>query len=137
MRAVLREEKQPELGREQQLAGRTYLLISELSGCGPQCARRECGVGMVSSAPTVSHCCWKSRRPAENGILCPRLCPPQNCLLAEKLNHEGVDVNKRGSRWKNIPSRFLSGQLKGKEKSCPELEGRFPQAVPAEEQAQT
>lgn len=89
--------------------GRTYLLISELSGCGPQCAHRECDAGMALSAPTASHCCWKSRGPAENGILCPRLCPPQNCLLAEKLNQEGVDVNITGTDGKIFFPVFYLG----------------------------
>lgn len=68
---------------------RTHLRISGLLGCGPRFARRECDAGMALSAPTASHCWWKSQRPAENGILSPRLCPPRNCLLAEKLNHQG------------------------------------------------
>lgn len=110
-------------------------------GCGPQHARHECDAGTVSSAPTASHCCWKSWTPAGNGIPCPRRCPPQNCLLAEKLNHEGIDVNKtyQTGKYSFRFSIWAAQETKKKSKnpSCPELAGRLPVAVPSEKQAQT
>lgn len=86
---VLNENKQSRAEKSSSLAdSSTHLRRSAPWGCGPQFARRVCDAERALSAPTASRCCWKSRRPAENGILSPRLCPPRNCLLAEKLNHQ-------------------------------------------------